>query len=278
MDGACGWLSILVQPPLEPILSAGFSQLQGDGWQAFCEPMELPRILKSWHSALATGEPWEATYPLRRKDGEIRWHLARAVPVRDDSGNITCWFGTSTDIQDRMAIEQALKDADERKNQFLATLAHELRNPLSPISNAIQLWPRVANDAAEMDNLRRVMSRQVQQLIRLIDDLMDMARISSGKIKLRRSPIDVGSLIAQAVETVQPMIDSLGHHLTVTSPEEPIYLNGDMSRLTQVFSNILNNAAKYTPRSGVISVLAEREENNIVVRIQTTAAVFQRSY
>jgi PAS domain S-box-containing protein len=243
-------------------------QVEGARWQSFCDPAELPRVVKSWDSALANGEPWEETYPLRRKDGQMRWHLARAVPVRDEREEIVCWFGTSTDIHDRIEIEQALKDADVRKNQFLATLAHELRNPLSPISNALQLWPHVSKDAAEMEHLRTVIERQVQQLIRLVDDLMDLPRISCGKVILQRQPIDLGSVIARAVETAQPNIDACCHKLTVTTPDEPIYINGDMARLTQVFANILNNAAKFTVRNGAISLLARTQGDQAIVRIR----------
>jgi PAS domain S-box-containing protein len=247
---------------------ARYEQLEGAGWQSYCEQADLPRVLKSWDSAVEKGEPWEETYPLRRKDGQMRWHLARAVPVRDNQGDMACWFGTSTDIQDRVEIEQALKEADVCKNRFLATLAHELRNPLSPISNALQLWPYVAQDAVETEHLRTIMSRQVQQLIHLIDDLMDLARITSGKIKLRRGAVDVATLIDRSVETVQPLLDAFGHQLTVTTPGEPIQVDGDVSRLTQVLSNILNNAAKYTPRNGVISIHAERRQDSAVLRIR----------
>jgi PAS domain S-box-containing protein len=243
-------------------------QIQGAGWQSFCDPAELPRVLKSWNSAVAKGEPWEETYPLRRRDGQMRWHLTRAVPLRDDHGVVTCWFGTSTDIQDRIASEQALKDADSRKNQFLATLAHELRNPLSPISNALQLWPHVSKDVAEMEQLRTVIERQVQQLVRLIDDLMDLSRISCGKVILQRQPIDLASVIVRAVETAQPSMDACGHKLTVTTPVEPIYINGDMARLTQVFANILNNAAKFTVRNGDISLLARTQGDQVIVSIR----------
>jgi two-component system CheB/CheR fusion protein len=243
-------------------------QLLGDGWQTVCDTAELPRVLKSWHAALAKGEAWEETYPLRRHDGQMRWHLARAIPVRDARGDIECWFGTSTDIQDRIEIEQTLKDADLRKNQFLATLAHELRNPLSPISNSLQLWPHVENDKEALEQVRSVIERQLQQLVRLIDDLMDLSRIGSGKISLRREPIDLSHVIARAVETAQPGIDAQCHRLTVTMPDEPIYISGDAARLTQVFSNILNNAAKYTVQSGLISLVAQRRGEQAVVRIR----------
>jgi len=243
-------------------------ELTGTGWQSVCDPTELPRALESWRAALASGEPWEETYPLRRKDGQLRWHLARAVAVRDEHGHVSCWFGTSTDIQDRIETEQALKDADARKDQFLATLAHELRNPLSPISNALQLWPRVANDPAEMDHLRAVISRQVKQLIRLIDDLMDFSRIARGKSKLRRQAVDVAALIRDAVEAVQPLISTMSHRFSVEVPDQPVFVNGDAARLTQVFSNILNNAAKYTPRDGAVRVLVERDGDRAVIRVR----------
>ncbi len=132
----------------------------------------------------------------------------------------------------------------------------------------MQLWPRVEDDKAALEHLRTVIERQLQQLVRLIDDLMDLSRISSGKIGLRREPIDLGHVIARAVETAQPGIDAACHKLTVTLPNEPIYIQGDAVRLTQVFSNILNNAAKYTVREGVISLVAEKRGGQAVVRIR----------
>ncbi len=232
------------------------------------DPEEIRRVAASWQAAVAAGEAWEAMYPMRRNDGRVRWHLSRAVPVRDDRGGVVCWFGTNTDIQDRIEIEQALKDADARKDEFLAILAHELRNPLAPISNAVQLWPHVANDRAEMEHLRGVIERQVEQLVRLIDDLMDVSRITRGKVVLRREPLSVDSLVSGAVEAVQPLIDAAHHRLTVTKSSEPIYVDGDGARLMQVLCNILNNAAKYTVRNGEISVVVERQDGNAVVRIR----------
>ena len=173
------------------------AQSEGGGWQCFHDPDQLPQILQRWETAVARGEPWEDTYPLRREDGQMRWHLARAVPVRDEHGELVCWFGTSTDIHERIEIEQQLKDADERKNQFLATLGHELRNPLAPISNALQLWPYVADDDEEMRQLRTIIERQLRQLVRLIDDLLDMSRISAAKSASGGSPSTCAAWSAQ---------------------------------------------------------------------------------
>ncbi len=243
-------------------------QSDGQGWQSAIDPTQLSGVLNSWTIALKKGEPWEAIYPLRRSDGEMRWHLSRAVPVRNDEGDIDRWFGTGTDISDRMEIEQKLKDADCRKDEFLATLAHELRNPLSPISNALQIWPLVMDDKAELEHLREIMARQVRQMIRLIDDLLDVSRITRGKIRLRQQPVDVRTLITSAVESVQPLIDACEHRLTISTPAVPLFVNGDAVRLTQVLANILSNAAKYTGRKGEIGLAAETRGDNVVVTIR----------
>ena len=243
-------------------------EIKGFDWPRYCGEADGPRVIASWHSALGQGTLWEETYPLRRADGQMRWHLARAVPVRDDQHRIMCWFGTSTDIQDRIAFEDALKDADAHKDQFLATLAHELRNPLSAISNATELWPHVAGDKAEMANIRGIIERQVRHLIRLIDDLMDLSRITQGKVSLRRQPTDLAAVITAAVETVQPAVEEAEHRLTVNLPEDPLYVDGDAARLRQVFGNILHNAVKYTVRHGVISVTLEAQDGQALVHVR----------
>jgi PAS domain S-box-containing protein len=243
-------------------------QVEGSGWQSLCDPAELPRVRASWNAALASNTPWEETYALRRKDGQMRWFLARAVPVKNSDGDITRWFGTSTDIHDRIETEKALQEADQRKDRYLATLAHELRNPLSPISAALQLWPRVAKDPMEMEHLRAVIARQMKQLVRLVDDLLDVARISQGKITLRPRVVDMLGLVRESIDAVQPQIAAAGHQLTVSLPAEPIYVNGDSARITQVFSNILNNAMKYTVRKGIIDVTLSRQDGQVVVSIR----------
>ncbi|HZT80031.1 MAG TPA: PAS domain-containing protein, partial [Gemmataceae bacterium] len=152
-------------------------QMAGWGWQSVHDPAELPRVLARWKAALASGEPWEDTFPLRRRDGELRWHLSRALPVRDDQGRVTRWFGTNTDITERMRMEAALREADRRKDLFLATLAHELRNPLAPIRNAVQILRLPGTDAAARAQALEMMERQLRHLVRLLDDLMDVSRI-----------------------------------------------------------------------------------------------------
>lgn len=252
----------------EEYTGATSDQLAGNGWQGFHDPAHLGPVLASWSKAIASGTPWEETYPLRGKDGRMRWHLARAVPVRDDAGAIVCWFGTTTDIEDRVYAENALKEADARKDEFLALLAHELRNPLAPLSTALELWPSVANDPAEMENLRLVMSRQTRQLVRLIDDLMDVSRITRGKITLRRRRVDLNIAVKGAVEAAQPLVAAFEHRLSANLCDQPIIVDADAARLTQIFSNLLNNAAKYTDRGGEISVTVERRGDHGAVSVR----------
>ena len=242
--------------------------MEGWGWQSVHDPAELPRVLERWKAALASGQPWEDTFPLRRHDGVMRWHLSLAVPIRNKQGEIVRWFGTNTDISERLQMEEALGDADRRKDEFLATLAHELRNPIAPLSNALQLWPTVENDRQQMEELRAMMERQMQQMIRLIDDLMDVSRITRGKIQLRLQPVDLGTVIAGAVEAIQPMIESRAHELTVNVQDEPLIVQGDVARLTQTLGNLLQNAAKYSGRNGKIAITAWRQGDEALVSVR----------
>ena len=156
------------------------------------------------------------------------------------------------------ARSEALKEADRRKDEFLATLAHELRNPLAPLRHGLDILRRSpdSDDAAE---IREMMDRQLVHLVRLIDDLLDVSRVSQGKIELRKERIQAADVVRSAVESSRPLIDSAGHSLTVDMPTEPIWLDADLTRLAQVVGNLLNNAAKYTPeRRPDRSVLADR--------------------
>lgn len=171
----------------------------------------------------------------------------------------------------RLLEEQAaaLKEADRRKNEFLAILAHELRNPLAPIRNAVQVLSLLDSDPAAQWP-REVIERQVQQLNRMVDDLTDVSRITQSKFSLQREPVRVSTVLAQAVETSRPLIDARKHQLTVVPPAEPVWLEGDEIRLAQVVSNLLNNAAKYTEEGGQIWLTAEQKGNEAVIRVRDT--------
>jgi signal transduction histidine kinase len=183
--------------------------------------------------------------------------------------------GSNTDIDEQMLTVEELREfaaklseADRRKDEFLAILAHELRNLLAPIRNGLQLMRLAADDSDTVERARTIMERQVMQLMRLVDDLVDVSRISRGKIELRREHVPLAAAVDMAVETGRPLIERMNHTLTVTLPEAPVIVDADLTRLTQVFLNLLNNAAKYTDRGGHIRLTAKRQESNVVVSIR----------
>ena len=173
-----------------------------------------------------------------------------------------------TEVAERRRAEEALVEADRRKDEFLATLAHELRNPLAPIRNALEIMRLADGDPAAFNRSRAVMERQVGQMVRLIDDLLDMSRISRGKIELRKERVELGRVVQHAVETSRPQIETSSHELTIDLPAEPVYVEADPARLAQVLSNLLTNSAKFTPRGGRIRLSVERQGSDAVIRVR----------
>jgi len=246
-----------------------------DGWQSVIEPGALPEVNKRWQASLATGEPFDMVYSLRGVDGNYRPFLSRIVSLRDENGNIARWFGTNTDISEQKSIQEELRavaarlsEADRRKDEFLATLAHELRNPLAPIRTGLEVLKLCQDEPATVEGLRNTLERQTQQLIMLVDDLLDVSRITSGKLQLRKCHVGLSDVIQSAVEAARPAIDEANHRLTLDIPEKVIHLHADPNRLAQIFSNLLTNAAKFTPEGGEIWLKAERQGNDVVVVVR----------
>jgi PAS domain S-box-containing protein len=194
------------------------------------------------------------------KDGR-RVHVELTIsPVHDRHGLIIGASTTARDITSRKEWETHQKEADRRKDEFLATLAHELRNPLAPISSGLHIMKTAGNNSQVAHSAREIMERQVQQMVRLVDDLLDVARITTGKVELRCEIIDVADAIRDAVETSRPLIESSGQTVSVTLPDTPVHVNADRTRLAQVFSNLLNNSAKFSASGQVISIDLTRED------------------
>jgi PAS domain S-box-containing protein len=193
-----------------------------------------------------------------------------AAPIESEQGSILGAVLVFRDITERRQAEQALKDADRRKDEFLAVLAHELRNPLAPIRNAVQIMKVRGLADAELRGARDVVERQVQQMARLVDDLLDVSRIGRGKITLRTEVVDLGAIVNRAVETVRPLINEQKHELLVTLAPEPVLLEADPTRLEQILANLLNNAAKYTDRGGHINLTVRRQANDVEVQVRDT--------
>jgi len=169
---------------------------------------------------------------------------------------------------DNALLFRKIQDEDQRKNEFLAMLAHELRNPLAPISNAVHILRVSEDDASKIAWARELIARQLKQLVRLVDDLLDVSRITRGKIELKLETVDVAQVVAAAIETSKPNIDAQRHALSLQLPSEPMQLVGDFARVAQILSNVVNNAAKYTPKGGRISLSAAREGGEIVFRVR----------
>lgn len=381
-------------------------EVGGWGWKKLHHPEHMNTVVATFQHSLDTGEPWEDTFPLLGKNGEYRWFLSHALPIRQN-GHIVSWFGTNTDITEHRNTEQSLReseqrtrlateatgvgiwewnirtgqvrwdsqmfriygvpetsngvidystwssavipeelklqeellqntvrtlgssnrefrirrlsdkelrnvqsfetvrtnaqgsvewivgtnlditdrklvddalrrlaadlsDMDRRKDEFLATLAHELRNPLAPIRSGLQFLQLSDISETEAEETRVMMERQLAQLVRLVDDLMDVSRIVTGKIELQVKSVELQEVLDSAVETSRALIEQMNHQITVSMPGKPIRLNADLTRLAQVFLNLINNAAKYSDPNGKISIVTKQESNQVIITVRDT--------
>jgi PAS domain S-box-containing protein len=210
----------------------------------------------------------EAEYRYRHPSRGSRWIHCRAGTIQDGANR--CIIGISLDVTERRRAEEALKDVNQRKDEFLAMLAHELRNPLAPIRNAAQVLRAHSTGQPELEWARTVIERQTRHLVRLVDDLLDVSRMVRGKIVLKKAAVDIAELLQHAVDTSQPLIRARRHHLHVKRPAEPVTIEGDLTRLAQALANLLNNAAKYTEEGGQIWLDAWLEERQVMLRIRDT--------
>jgi PAS domain S-box-containing protein len=250
-------------------------QVEGWGWQSVHHPSYLSQVLVGWRASLASGLPFEMEYPLRAASGEFRMFLTRMVPLKDENGKVLQWFGTNTDIEQTKQIEvqlrateAALREADQRKDLFLATLAHELRNPLAPIRTAAQILASPNLAPPQFQWALSVIQRQVGHMALLLDDLLDIARITRGKLELKKTLVRLSDVFDSAVEAAHPLIDSRKHHLTITLPAENLTIEADPLRLSQVLSNLLTNAAKYTDPGGHIDLSASVHEGALWLSVK----------
>jgi PAS domain S-box-containing protein len=242
--------------------------MNGEAWEQIVHPDDQAMARRVWQHSLHSGDPYEIQYRLRHHSGQYRWALGRALPVRDDSGAIVHWFGTCTDIHDQKQAEDALREAARRKDDFLAMLAHELRNPLAPISAAAELLELVQLDPHQIKQTSKIINRQVRHLMALVDDLLDVSRVTRGLVQIDQSPQDLKLVAAAALEQVTPLLEARRHHLTLDLTRQPAYVLGDQKRLVQVLTNLLNNAVKYTPDGGNIHLGIEATRRHIVLRVR----------
>lgn len=258
-----------------------------ESWRPVHDPALLPGVVEQWTRCVRDGQPYQIEYPLRRADGEFRWHLGRALPVRDETGAIVRWFGTNTDIDDHKRLqeshlallesERAARAEAERtgriKDEFLATLSHELRTPL----NAILGWVQVLRAAppsspADLDQGLATIERNARAQTQIIEDLLDMSAIISGKVRLEVQRLDLRTVVDAAAETVRPAAQARGVAIHSASGNTPYPVSGDPNRLQQVFWNLLSNAIKFTPRGGRVDLGFKVSPSHIVVRVSDSGS------
>ncbi len=261
-DKLCYWFN---QPWLA-FTGRSLAEERGNGWIEGVHHEDLEGCLQTYTAAFEARTPFSMEFRLRRHDGEYRWLIDNGVPRYGPGGEFDGYIGSCLDVTEYKNAETGLRDADRRKDEFLATLAHELRNPLAPISNGLHVM-RLAGASGTLEQARTMMERQLTQLVRLVDDLLDVRRVTSGKLELRRESVALSEVIGAAIETSRPAIEQAGHALAVDLPDEPIFLDGDATRLAQVLSNLLNNAAKYTHLGGTVRLAARREDDTAVLTV-----------
>jgi PAS domain S-box-containing protein len=244
-----------------------FSKL---GWGSLLHPDEAQATIAAWLECARTGAVWYREHRMRGIDGLYHPILAQGVPIRGERGEITGWAGINLDISRLKRTEGALREADRRKDEFLATLAHELRNPLAPIRHAVKLLAAPSADEHQQVFAREIIGRQVLRMALLLDDLLDVSRITRGRLDLKREVVDLRSIVDTAVETARPMIESKQQQLAIELPSEPLRLFVDPLRLSQSLSNLLTNATKYTDSQGQIGLKVTLTPGGLMMTVKDT--------
>jgi PAS domain S-box-containing protein len=239
-------------------------------WAPVLHPDDFGRTVEAWRRAVATGEMYEIEHRVERADGTYRWYLSRAVPVHGTGGRVVKWYGTATDIDDQKRAQQALREVDARKNEFLAVLSHELRNPLAPIRNSVYVLDRAEPSSEQARRARQVIGRQAAHLGRIVDDLLDVTRIARGKVELLRTRLDLGDLVRRTGEDHRAMLEARGVRFAVEAPAAPAWIDGDPTRLAQIMGNLLQNAARFTASGGRITLSLARAGAAAEIRVADT--------
>jgi PAS domain S-box-containing protein len=231
---------------------------------------DRPRVERSMRRAALEGSDWQVECRIRRADGVVRWIWASGHAKINDAGQTQRLLGLVTDITERKRNEQALRDADRQKDEFLATLAHELRNPLAAISAATSVLGVMSETPPPVAEMTAIIARQSLQLVRLVDDLLDANRISRGGMTLQRKQVDVGRLVREIISDSHALCEKKGLTVKAAVPDEPLLVDGDPVRIAQVVNNLVHNACQFTPPGGEIRARVERVNGEAVLRITDT--------
>jgi PAS domain S-box-containing protein len=274
-EGRCDFVS----PQWLEYTGLSLPQCMDDGWAVALHQSDREAVVARWREAVARASIFDMEMRVRAANGSYRWFKVRGVPIYDTRGHVRQWFGTATDITDLMSareaqqkVEQQLREGDRRKDEFLAMLAHELRNPLAVIANAGEILAQFLSSESRARIALQMLRRQTKQLSRLVDDLLDTARIAQGRIQLEDMPVAMDDVVDQAVETVEQLAHERSQHLQVIKPSVALYVRGDRTRLVQCVGNILHNAVRYTEVGGGIELSVGASEQEIVIAVRDTGA------
>jgi PAS domain S-box-containing protein len=244
------------------------TECSGLGWSDLLHPDDVVGTVAAREHCVRTGEAWYREHRFLGADKRYHPILAQGVATRDDEGRITGWAGLNLDISRMKETEDALREADRRKDDFLATLAHELRNPLAPIRHAAKLLGIKGLDPAQAQTAREIISRQVARMALLLDDLLEVSRITRGRLELKVERVSLNAVVKAAVEISRPLIESKKHSFSIRLPEQPLELQVDPLRMSQALSNLLTNAAKYTDPGGRIEVDIRQTPDELVLSVK----------
>ncbi|MEB3217716.1 MAG: PAS domain-containing protein [Nostocales cyanobacterium 94392] len=254
-------------------------QTQGWGWEPVLHPDDLQKCIDAWSESLRTGNNYHIEYRFRRvSDGEYRWFLGRAIPLRDENGQIIKWFGSCTDIHDQKCAQEAAEQANRVKDEFLAILSHELRTPLNPILGWTKILQKGHLDAEKTQIALQTIERNAKLQTQLIDDLLDISRIIRGKLSLDVATVDLTTVIQAALETVRLAAEAKSITIHTVKSSSVGMVNGDAGRLQQVLWNILSNAVKFTPKGGDISIKLTQVENHAQIQIKDTGKGINKEF
>jgi len=245
-----------------------FEKALGHTWLDFIHPDDRNATLERWRAAVEARSPYVVEHRVRRADGVYRWLLSRALLVPQSESADEMWFGTSTDVEEQKQLTHDLQAGTRHKDNFLAVLAHELRNPLGAITNAVQSAKAKNAKPELLQGVVEIIDRQSRQLSRLVNDLSDISRIEHGKLELRRASLPIKDVIDTAVEAASPNINAMQHDLRVYLSPSPVYVFADFTRMCQVVSNLLNNAAKFTPRGGQIDLSVVSTDDELAITVK----------
>jgi PAS domain S-box-containing protein len=267
-----------------------FEEMQGWGWQKVHHPEHVQRVTERFTQHLASGEVWEDTFPLRGKTGEYRWFLSRAHPIRDGKGQVRRWFGTNTDITEQLEAEARLKEALRARDEFLSIASHELRTPLTSLKLQLQVTQRriargdpSAYEPEWVGKLVEQSSRQLARLVRLVNDMLDIARIQTGRLVIEPGPVDAAGLLREVLERLGPHLAEAGTPATLEAPER-LEVRWDPFRIEQVVTNLLTNAMRYGDRKPVAvklraydgSILLSVQDQGLGIAAENQERIFDR--